>query len=107
MRRLSTRNGQELAIAAVCINASRWDSTLEGTGDANSRLPVRLGMNMVKGLANAHGAAIVATRGQRPFASIDDLWRRAGVPQDALVRLAEADAFRGDHDPLPPGRPNA
>ena len=29
-----------------------------------------------------------------PFASVDDLWRRAGVPAAALVQLAEADAFR-------------
>jgi error-prone DNA polymerase len=28
------------------------------------------------------------------FASIDNLWRRADVPQVALVQLAEADAFR-------------
>ena len=27
------------------------------------------------------------------FASVEDLWRRAGVPVDALERLAEADAF--------------
>src|SRR3546814_11337424 len=29
-----------------------------------------------------------------PFASIDDLWRRAGVPVTALVQIAEADGFR-------------
>ena len=29
-----------------------------------------------------------------PSPSVDDLWRRAGVPAAALVRLAEADAFR-------------
>jgi error-prone DNA polymerase len=49
-------------------------------------------MRMVKGLANA--AAIVAARADQPFASVDDLWRRASVPQKALVQLAEADAFR-------------
>ena len=36
----------------------------------------------------------LATRADQPFASVDDLWRRAGVPQAALVQLAEADAFR-------------
>jgi len=35
---------------------------------------------MVKGPANAHAAKLVATRGERPFASVDDVWRRAGVP---------------------------
>jgi error-prone DNA polymerase len=49
---------------------------------------------MVRGLANADAAAIVAARADQPFVSVDDLWRRAGVPAAALVRLAEADAFR-------------
>jgi len=82
-----------VAVRPVCANASRWDCTLEPTDD-DSRFAVRLGLRMVKGLANAHGAAIVATRADQTFASIDDLWRRAGVPSAALVQLAEADAFR-------------
>ena len=51
-------------------------------------------MRMVKGLANTHAATIVAARAERPFLSVDDLWRRAGVPSASLVQLAEADAFR-------------
>lgn len=80
-------------IRPVCINASRWDCTLEPTGD-DSRFAVRLGMRMVKGLANANAAAIVGARADTPFASIDDLWRRAGVPVAALVQIAEGDGFR-------------
>jgi error-prone DNA polymerase len=80
-------------VRPVCANASRWDCTLEPTED-DSRFAVRLGLRMVKGLANAHGAQIVAARAEQAFASIDDLWRRAGVPSVALVQLAEADAFR-------------
>lgn len=80
-------------VRPVCVNASRWDCTLEETGQGG-RLAVRLGLRMVKGLANAHAALIVLARQDRPFASVDDLWRRAGVPQAVLVRLAEADAFR-------------
>ncbi|MBY6240505.1 error-prone DNA polymerase [Methylosinus sp. Sm6] len=80
-------------VRPVCVNASRWDCSLEPTED-DSRFAVRLGLRMVKGLANAHGGAIVAARADRPFASVDDLWRRAGVPSAALVHLAEADAFR-------------
>jgi error-prone DNA polymerase len=48
-------------VRPVCVNASRWDCTLEPTDD-ESRFAVRLGMRMVKGLANANGAAIVANR---------------------------------------------
>ena len=82
-----------IVVQPVCINASRWDCTLEATSDER-RFAVRLGMRMVKGLANAHAAAIVAARADQPFASVDDLWRRASIPQKALIQLAEADAFR-------------
>ncbi len=80
-------------IRPVCINASRWDCTLEPTDD-DSRFAVRLGLRMVKGLGNAEAARLVSCREDRPFASVDDLWRRAGIPAAALVELAEADAFR-------------
>ena len=66
-------------VRPVCVNASRWDCTLEPAGDED-RLAVRLGLRMVRGLANADAAAIIGARADRPFASVDDLWRRAGVP---------------------------
>jgi error-prone DNA polymerase len=78
-------------VRPVCVNASRWDCTLEPAGDG---LAVRLGLRMVRSLSNLDGAALVAARGDRPFASVDDLWRRAGVPATTLVHLANADAFR-------------
>ena len=74
-------------VLAACVNASRWDSTLE-EGD------LRLGLRMVKGLANAHAADIITRRGEAPYADIPDLHRRSGVPIAALERLAEADAFQ-------------
>src|SRR5260221_5179809 len=48
-------------VLPVCVNASRWDCSLEPTED-DSRFAVRLGMRMVKGLSNIHAAAIVANR---------------------------------------------
>jgi error-prone DNA polymerase len=83
----------EIEVRPVCVNASRWDCTLEPTDDED-RFAVRLGLRLVKSLANAHAAAIVVARTDRPFASVDDLWRRAGVPAAALVHIAEADSFR-------------
>ncbi len=81
-----------VVVRPVCINASRWDCTLEEeTGP--DREAVRLGMRLVKGLSNKHAGDIIACRQDKPFQSIDDLWRRAGVPVAALVCLAEADAF--------------
>ena len=78
-------------VRPVCVNASRWDCTLEKTPDGG--LAVRLGLRMAKGLSNADGAWLVAQRGETPFGSIDEVWRRALVPVAALERLADADAF--------------
>jgi len=78
-------------VRPACINASRWDCTLEPT--PGRYLAVRLGLRQVRGLANAHGAAIVAARGDAPFQSVEEVWRRAGLPRAAIERLAEADAF--------------
>ncbi|MGV1873671.1 error-prone DNA polymerase [Agrobacterium rosae] len=80
-------------IRPVCINRSRWDCTLERIGNTD-RHAVRLGMRMVKGLAASDAARIVAARMNDGFGSVDDMWRRSGVPAASLVELAEADAFR-------------
>ncbi|MAU97735.1 MAG: error-prone DNA polymerase [Fulvimarina sp.] len=105
-----------VTIRPVSVAHSRWDCTLEpddarphgraghrgsegsrqqaDDGFDDRRLAVRLGLRMVKGLANKDAAAILAARGETPFASVEDLWRRAGAPVAALTRLAEADAYR-------------
>jgi error-prone DNA polymerase len=77
-------------VRPVCINRSRWDSTLE---EGKDLLPLRLGMRMVRGLSNLHAAQILGARAERTFTSVEDVWRRSGVPVAALERLAEADAF--------------
>jgi error-prone DNA polymerase len=120
------RNAQDhgVEVRPVCINASRWDCTLEdkplpfrggvgvgavrndGLDDRQSPpptpplkgrgeilLPLRLGMRMVKGLSNDHAAKILAARVECAFDSIEDVWRRSGVPVAALEKLADADAF--------------
>jgi len=79
-------------VRPVCVNCSRWDCTLEPIGDGD-RHAVRLGMRMVRGLATVNAAKITAARADQPFDSVDDMWRRSGVPAAALVELAEADAF--------------
>lgn len=43
-------------------------------------MAVRLGFRSVRGLANAHGANIAAARGPAAYESVEDVWRRAGVP---------------------------
>ena len=62
-------------------------------GDGPATLPLRLGLRIVHGVAALHAARILAARAERPFASVEDLWRRSGVPLATLEKLAKADAF--------------
>ena len=78
-------------VRPVSINHSHWDCTLEKSG--GRYLAVRLGFRQVRSLANVHGAAIVGARGRVPYACVEDVWRRAGVPRAAIERIAEADGF--------------
>ena len=87
------RDAQEhgVAVRPPCINASRWDCTLEPTGGLY--LAVRLGLRQVRGLSNTDGAAIVGARGAGSFESVEDVWRRSGVQRAAIEKLADADAY--------------
>ncbi|HWK36126.1 error-prone DNA polymerase [Sphingomonas sp.] len=93
----------------VCVNASDWDTILVpaarterarhsrfwGTdAEWDSLAPLRLGLRIVVGLAEADAARILAARATGPFTSVEDIWRRSGVRPAALERLARADAFR-------------
>jgi len=60
----------------------------------SDRYAVRLGLRMVRGLANTDAGKIVTARADQPFASADDVWRRASVPAASLVKIAEADGFQ-------------
>ncbi|MCX8999696.1 error-prone DNA polymerase [Rhizobiaceae bacterium BDR2-2] len=80
-------------VRPVCVNASRWDCTLEPCDGKDGRHAVRLGLRMVRGLANGDAARLVAARADHPYACVDDLWQRAALPVGALVALARADAF--------------
>jgi error-prone DNA polymerase len=71
-----------VAVRGVDAMRSAWDCTLEPE--------LRLGLRLVKGLAEAEAARLIAAR---PFTSIGELWRRSGLSPAALRALAEADAF--------------
>jgi error-prone DNA polymerase len=69
---------------------------MAGTSPAmtdDGQYAVRLGLRMVKGLAQIHAEEIIARRTTQ-YRSVGDLWRRANIPVAALERLAEADAFQ-------------
>ncbi len=80
-------------VRPISVAHSRWDCTLEEI-PGTERHAIRLGMRQVAGLAAVDAARIVAARMVQPFESVDDVWRRSNVPSQALVQLAEADAFR-------------
>jgi len=70
-------------------------------GEAPREAPaLRLGLSRVRGLSRAVGEAVLAARRVAPFASVEDLARRARISRAWLSRLAEAGALRS----LEPGR---
>jgi error-prone DNA polymerase len=81
----------EVEVRPIDVNHSRWETTLEPS--KGRYLAVRLGLHLVRGLSNQEGALIPLSRAAGSFASIEDLWRRAGLTVAALDRLADADAF--------------
>lgn len=78
-------------VRAVDINASAHDNTLEARPDGT--LALRLGFRQVDGFSEDWSRALLAARGNG-YDSVEDLWKRARLPQRALKILADADAFR-------------
>ena len=94
----AARHGVE--VRPVDVNRSQWDCTLEQT--AAPYHAVRLGFCMVRSLKQTDAEQLVdrrtydriaATRAERTFTSIEDVWRRAGVPMATLYHIAAADGF--------------
>ena len=101
-------------VLPVDVNASGWDNLLSPVTGAQTRhrrrpnpakggkqwdpavrrdghLAVRLGFRQVDGFREDWGHVIAA---HAPYASVEDLSRRAGLPTRALNLLADADTFR-------------
>ena len=78
------RHGIEVRAPDAC--ASAWDCTLEDGA-------LRLGLRMVGGLGEAAGERIVAARACGPFASVEDLARRACLERRDLACLASGGAL--------------
>jgi error-prone DNA polymerase len=99
-----------VTVREIDINASDWDNRLESVGNAipcpSSRwtwqkdrardhdLALRLGFRQISGFREEWGNAIADARASVPFGSIEELARRAKLPQRALSLLADADTFR-------------
>jgi error-prone DNA polymerase len=77
-------------IRPVDINHSQWDNLLEEK--SGKYFAMRLGFRQVKGLRQEDTAILMSNRKQS-YSSINAL-RDIGLPEAALERLADADAFR-------------
>lgn len=90
------RHGVE--VRPIDVLKSDWRCTWEKVeqprrGQAKGAL--RLGLRYVRGLHAQIGARIELTRRHKAFSSLDDLARRAALPDEALRRLAFAGALAG------------
>jgi len=79
-----------VVVRPVDVNHSLWDNTLEEMDDKYHA--VRLGFRQVKGLSEADMQLLISWR-KTGYTSINQL-SDAGVPQSAIEKLTNADAFR-------------
>ncbi|MBM4221494.1 MAG: DNA polymerase III subunit alpha, partial [Gammaproteobacteria bacterium] len=85
------RSGVE--VRPVDVNRSQWESTLEA-GSA-SQPALRLGLCLAGGLSRDAGTHLLGVRGERAFASVEDLHVRTGLQQYELGILAASGALAG------------
>lgn len=78
-------------VRPIDVNHSHWETTLEPIANS-SRYAVRLGLQMVSGLPEKEGRALVALR-DNGYRTPAEIARRAGCSRRALDRLAQADTF--------------
>ncbi|MBI0536924.1 DNA polymerase III subunit alpha [Roseomonas sp. KE2513] len=87
-----------VVVRRLDINESRWDCTLEPEAGSAEGLALRLGLRMAAGLSAEDGRRVAEARrtgNGSPYASVDEVVRRAGVGRKAIEALAEADGFAG------------
>lgn len=85
-----------VTVLPVCVLKSEWDSTLEGdtpAGGGPLLQPVRLGFSRIGGFREDAAQRLVAARAEAPFASPEDLARRAQLDAHQMALLAQADAL--------------
>ena len=86
-----------VSVLPVDVNRSGCQTELQGDAaadDGAALRSVRLGLDRITGLSNDAAQRLVAARDQAPFASVEDLTRRARLDSHALGLLAQADALR-------------
>ncbi|EJT82831.1 error-prone DNA polymerase, partial [Pseudomonas putida S11] len=84
------RQGIEVRPVDVCH--SDWDCTLEP--EPGEVLAIRMGLRLVRGLAEADARRLEQARARRPWRDVEDLCLRAGLDSRARAQLADAGALR-------------
>ncbi|SPO55343.1 Error-prone DNA polymerase [Pseudomonas sp. JV551A1] len=84
------RQGIEVRPVDVCH--SDWDCTLEP--EPGEALAIRMGLRLVRGVAEADVRRLEQARAQRPWRDVEDLCLRAGLDPRARAHLADAGALR-------------
>ncbi|NUY02496.1 error-prone DNA polymerase [Paraburkholderia youngii] len=81
-----------VTVLPVDVTVSGWDSSLEPRAGA-MRPAVRLGLSLLRGMKDGAAERIENARAVRPFASVNDLARRAQLDRKDLHALADANAL--------------
>ncbi len=81
-----------IAVRSADVAHSAWDHLLEPAADGAPAL--RLGLRLVRGLHQGAAARLVQARGERSFADVEDLARRADLDRGQLAALADAGTLR-------------
>jgi error-prone DNA polymerase len=89
------RGGHALSSSAALVEVGRPPLNPLPHAGGEGKYPLRLGLRIVLGLSGEDAGRILIARATRPFSSIEDVWRRAGVSLLTLEKLAQADAFHG------------
>ncbi len=83
-----------IKVLPVDVQSSAWENRLEINVQGNQNPSgFRLGLSRIKGLSEEIGTRVERARGDRPYASTEELARRAKLSKADLERLASADAL--------------
>ncbi len=93
-----------VAVEPPSINRSGVD--FDVAPGADGRLAIRYALSAVKGVGEGQAESIVASRGDRPFASLSDFARRLN-PREVNKKVLENLACCGAFDELEPNRARA
>lgn len=83
-----------VVVRPVDVAVSGWESTLEEPAGTRGQPAVRLGLSLLRGMRAEPAQRIEDARAVRPFASVADLARRAGLDRHDLQVLAGGNALQ-------------